>query len=202
MRFKLFNKLIIIRNPIKIYNIPSLKTIGITNRTKDGYFVFFADYDSVDYDVVLDDCIFLQKNFDIGTLIIRKTKEKINNIVNKVVGNYHVIGFTKFTFPEIKKLINLTRCDEHFKTAYKYQSRCWVLRIFEKTDIQTNKIVNEKPSLKQILISKTNREASKPHILLFEKLDNINLKKYFNKIDNEKKVEFIHYVTQDKRELK
>lgn len=201
MKFKLFNKLVVLRNPIKLYSLPTQQTIGITNRTEDNYFVLFLDYDTVEYDVVREDVDFLQKNFDIGTVITRVTQEKLNNIVDKEVGSYHVIGFTKFTFPEIREMINLTRCDSHFKTGYKYQSRCWVLRIAEKFNLETQQIEQKSTKLKEVLVSKTNKVANSGLLTLFEKLDKTNLKKHFNKRDKFYKIEFIHYLTQRKREI-
>lgn len=201
MKFKLFNKLIVLRNPILLYSLPTQQTVGITNRTEDGYFVLFLDYDNVEYDVVKEDVDFLQKNFNIGTVITRVTREKLNNIVDKEVGNYHVIGFTKFTFPQIREMINLTRCDSHFKVGYKYQSRCWVLRIAEKFNIETQEIEQKSTELKEILVSKTNKVANSGLLRFFELLDKVHLTKHFPRRDRYYEVEFIHYLTQHKREL-
>ena len=59
MRFKLFSRLIVFTSPVKIYRLPTLLTVGITNRTEDNYFVLFLDYDNVEYSVVREDVDFL-----------------------------------------------------------------------------------------------------------------------------------------------
>jgi len=180
---------------VKVVRLPEVTTVGITNRTEDGYFVLFLDYDKVEYNVVRDDIDFLQKNYDIGTVITRITSS-YNYKGDVEVGNYHVVAFTKFTFPEIKEMLRLTRCDDHFKVAYRYQQRCWVLRIGEKIDENGN-IVKPFTLLREIVPFKTKRVANRGFIEFFEKLDGVQLKKYFGKnIDNYTKIELIHYVTK------
>ena len=198
MRFKLFSRLIVFTSPVKIYRLPTLLTVGITNRTEDNYFVLFLDYDNVEYSVVREDVDFLQKNFDVGTVITRVSSLVQSNwdeYNEKEVGNYHVIGFTKFTFPEIKELISLTRCDSHFKKGYKYQQRCWVLRIGEKFN-EKGETIKPFTVLREVIKSSTRKEANLGFIRFFEKLDGIKLSNYFKKQDKNLNVELIRYATR------
>jgi len=194
MKFKLFNKLVILRNPILIKKLPTLATLGLTNKTTDNYFLPFFDYDEVEYKVVLEDVDFLQKNFDIGSVIINVSSEE-KELSGELVGNYHVIGFTKFTFPEIREIINLSRCHSYFKQGWKFQQRCWVLRILEKTDFKSNLDVKPKVRFKTLVKSKTNRVANLGMILFFEKLFGLKLKHLFDKVDDQEEVEIISYLT-------
>jgi len=183
----------LLRSPIKIYRLPQTVTWGITNRTRDNYFVLFLDYDKVEYNVVLEDIDFLQKNFDVGTVITRVSS--LQNYKEEEVGNYHVIGFTKFTFPEVREMIKLTRCDSHFKSGYVYQQRAWVLRIGEKIDFDGN-VVKRCSFLRDIIPAKTSRTANLAMITFFEKLDKIKLLKYFERVDGISEMEVISYATK------
>jgi len=189
-------RLLVLRSPIRVYPLPTLLTRGITNHTRDNFFVFFADYDNVEYAVVREDADFYQKNFDMGTMLTRFSKEEKND-VGVAVGNYHLIGFPKFTFPAIKEIINIARCDEHFKVGYKYQQRCWVLRVAEKIDEKTGEVVRPYTKLKEVLPAPTNRAVSRAHIIFFEGIDHIKLLQYFMLPDKSLGVEVIDYETKE-----
>lgn len=201
MKIKIFDKLIEIRSPVRIINLPTIETWGITNRTSDNFFVLFLDYDHVEESVVYEDINFLQKNYDIGSVLIRCTSFDYSKD-NETVGNFHVIGFTKFTFPEIAELIRLSRCDRHFKIAgLKYQQRAWVLRIGEKVDLTTGEVIKPAGFYYDFVKSKTKKEANSGLIKLFSKIDDPfikenKIKKYFPKLDGLYDVEFIKYVTR------
>lgn len=182
------NKILI----IAIKKLPTCATVGLTNRTKDNYFLPFIDYDEVEYDVVKEDVDFLQKNYDIGTVVITKSSEE-KELSGKLVGNYHVIGFTKFTFPEVKEMLRLTRCDWSFRKGFKFQQRCWVLRVLEKVNYKNNEVVKPKPELKEVIPAKTRRVVNKAMVDFINKYYNLNLK--FKKHDNIDEIEVINYLT-------
>ena len=186
------NKALIFNMQIK--KLPTQQTLGITNHTEDNYFLPFIDYDDVEYDVVEQDVKFLQTNYKIGTAVISVSSEE-KMLSGKLVGHYHVIAFTKFTFPEIREMLKLVRCDDKFRYGWRFQQRAWVLRLLEKTDIKTGKTIKPMVKLKKILVSKTNRIANKPMVELIEKFYNINLKQYFKKFDSCQNLEIITYLT-------
>ena len=186
------NKALILNLQIK--KLPTQQTLGITNHTEDNYFLPFIDYDDVEYDVVEQDVKFLQTNYKIGTVVISASSEE-KMLSGKLVGHYHVIGFTKFTFPEIREMLRLVRCDDKFRYGWRFQQRAWVLRLLEKTDIKTGKTTKPMVKLKKVLVAPTNKVVNKPMIEIIEKFYNINLKQYFKKFDNCKNVEIITYLT-------
>ena len=179
---------------IKLVKLPTLATVGVTNRTEDGYFVVFLDYDEVERKVVEEDIDFLQKNYDLGSCLLLESSVDYTKETTDV-GNYHVIFFTKHKFPEVREIINLTRCDEHFKRGWMYQGRCWVLRIADKINGK-KEVVKPKPKLLKVEEASTNKEASSAFITFFEKLYKTKLHHLFSKVDNTTKVELIDYVTR------
>ena len=193
MKIKFKNKTIVIRSPFVVYKYPTMVSYGLTNRTSDNYFMVFLDYDLVEDKVVLEDVNFLQKNFNLGNALIRISSKEYVKEKGCLVGSFHVFFFTKLLFPEVKEIISLTRCDSHFKYGYKYQQRCWVLRIGEKLENNTIK----KPFTKfyKFIPHKTMRVSSKGLIKFFSLIDSKNYKKKFKKIDNLNNIEIINYAT-------
>ena len=203
MRFNLGSKMIVLRNPVQVFKLPTVATWGLTNKTNDNMFLLYLDYDSCEYSVVLDDIDSLQNNFNIGTCITRISSLK--NYKNEEVGSYHVFSFFKYAFPEVQKLLQFARCDNHFKRGWMYQQRCWVLRIGEKISMKPLKkasaIVKPSTSFRELILQKHNgrqKIAYRGLLEFFEQLDNIKLKKYFRRLDssNISDVELIKYCTR------
>jgi len=193
MKFRVMDNLIVLRSPMKIYRTPKTLTWGLTNLCADNKFVVFLDYDNVEYNVCKEDVKMLQNDFNIGTVITRVSS--IKNYREDEIGNYHVIGFTKFYFDEIKKLIAKTRCDDRFKRGYIFQQRCWVLRLSEKID-ENGEIKKPFTLLREVIPQKHNgrqRQGYNALVELFESIDKIKLKKYFARLDKSKRVEFIRF---------
>ena len=194
MKFKLGSRMMILRSPIQVFRLPTLQTFGITNKV-DGKYFLMLDYDKVDYDVVTEDVKYLQRYFNVGHALVRVSS--IYNYKSSEVGSYHVYFFYLYDFGTIRKLVNLTRCDYSFKRGYRYQARCFVLRIGSKA----TPYAIEKPSTiyKEIILQKhdgRSKVACNALINMFEKIDNIELKKHFKKIDDSKELEFIRYMTR------
>lgn len=177
--------------PFRIIHLPSQATTGITNHLSDNTFCLFIDYDMVEYSVVKEDVEFLQKNYDLGTALVRISNKDYEKKGKEVVGSFHVIFFTKLLFPEVIKLLELCRCDWKFKQGYKYQQRSWTLRVEVKQGDQ----VREKPVFYALLNAPTKRQASSGMIKFFSVLDEINLTNKYKNFDNLDEVEVINYVT-------
>jgi hypothetical protein len=175
--------------------LPALSTTGFTNETEDRRFILFADYDNVNLEVVERDAEFIQKNYNIGTVLIISSSMSSNcSADGKIYGNYHLIALTKLEFPELLEIMKYLRCDFQFKRGWRYQYRSFVLRLHKKIDKNNNKIKDE-PKLVDILPAKTKRIYSKAHVVFLEH--------YFGKdfgirknLDNSKNVELINYVTR------
>lgn len=175
--------------------LPTLATVGLTNKTSDHFFVPFMDYDNVEEKTVIEDAEFLQRNFDVGTMIVLRSSRLYDKEGGDTVGNYHLIGFTRFMFPQIKEIIETSRCDSHFKYGWKYQSRCWVLRCFDKLDYGGTP-VKKRPELMLVLKSSTSRVANKGLLSFFEQMYNVKLCANFKCVDNCEEYELIEYPTR------
>ena len=199
MKFKLGSRLMVLRNPVQVFKLPTVATWGLTNKANDNMFLLYLDYDNCEYSVVLDDIESLQKKFNIGACITRISSLK--NYKKEKVGSYHVFSFFKHTFPDVQKLLQHARCDDHFKRGWMYQQRCWVLRIGEKTSPYTGAIVKPSTSFRELILQKHDgrqKVAYKGLLEFFEQLDNIKLKKYFRRLDDStvSDVELIKYPTR------
>lgn len=202
MKLDIFGKRLIVRSPLKVYNNPTLGAIGITNHTKDNYFMPFFDYDNVAWKVVQDDIEFFQKNYDIGTVEVRQSSNFKAYGLGEI-GKYHVIGFTKFTFPEMLNLISLSRCDPKYKKREMYPDRVWVLRLGWKVDLKSG--MPTKPATKHLKLieAPTDRQASLGAINYVQLLNkkvygakSIVLREKFKSVDDINHIERIEYVTR------
>jgi hypothetical protein len=172
---------------------PSTFTLGLTNRTEDNYFVPFLDYDKVEEQVIYDDIDFLQKNFDLGTALVIVSSDREQEMPSgRIIGNYHIIFFTKLTFPECREVIDLSRCDYKFKKGWRFQQRAWVLRVLGKKGIDG---LEKKPRTRVLRIVKapTTRVANRALIILIEKLHNLRMVNYFKKVDKTISASIIEY---------
>jgi hypothetical protein len=169
---------------MSVGKIPQVATSGVVNRTADCLYVPFFEYDKVDKTVPLEDAIFFQRNFNIGTLLFL-TSSKEYDKENVEVGNYHMVGFTKWTFPEVKELIELSRSDFPYKRGWDRPARCWVLRVSEKLDLKGN-VVKAKPYKPVVLRAPSTRAASYGTIKFFEKCYGVSILDLFDVRDNEK----------------
>lgn len=144
---------------------PKVKTLGMANLTSDGKFVLFLDYDNTSLYRVRQEALKLQREFDLGTLAILTTGVSFTD-TGLEYGNYHVVGITKFnSLEECKGAVSLTSCDDNFKRIDQYfHNRYWVLRIFPKYLDNWEKL-REKPIMREILPSKSNREISSAHYI-------------------------------------
>lgn len=99
---------------------------GITNRTQDGYYVPFLDYDSVPIEWVIEEIKELQRVMKLGELHIFRSSEE----------SFHVVGFDKLTFKQYKMLLDKSSCDEQYKKVpFVWGKKLATLRISEKKGI-------------------------------------------------------------------
>jgi hypothetical protein len=174
---------------INFFALPDLDTWGITNRTQDNMFLYFADYDKVELDVVREDIRLLQQHFGLGTAMIRRSSRFYSKDPARrglTVGNYHAIGFTKLTLPELQDMHRYVRCDQKFKRAGSFaQHRSWVLRIGPKIYQKSGKIKKPGTVLVDILPARSDKESSLGMIRFFRSDIALDDKKVYNfKPDN------------------
>lgn len=147
---------------------PLTITFGITNETKDNYFIPFIDYDNIYFEKVLKDVKHIQAVFDLSDFIVLKTEEEKDE-QGREFGNYHCICFDKCTFQEILEILSHTRCDPNYRRAWKfYKSKNWVLRIEKK---YYSRKAKDEPKLKCIIPNKPRipRKCSYAHYLALSK---------------------------------
>lgn len=156
----------------RIYKLPKIKTAGWVNETQDHMFVFFGDYDNVDYNVVKNDIFHLNKVFNICTFAVLKNSEDVVEDfdgTSKTIGNYGVFSFCKMTYEELLKVLEHARVDWWTTRVPRfYSQRNWVQRLWEKFDGE--KIIKDKPTVKEVFqFPPCKREHSFAHKKFAEK---------------------------------
>jgi len=121
---------------------------GIGNRTEDGQYIVFLDYDGVPLDYIEDEIKFLQDNYYLSSAYIFFT------------GNgYHVIFLEKMSIGELLRIMDSSTCDKDYREVPLLNNRrIWVLR-------QTRKKNNGIKYLKEIRGVEYYRKRSKAHSL-------------------------------------
>lgn len=154
---------------------------GTTNRTMDGKFVPYLDYDMTPLNNVLAECLFLQEYFVLGDLHVFKSSEL----------SYHVVGFDKLNTREFLELLEQSTCDINFKNVPRtFSIRSWVLRWSEKRDKDRPKY------LKTLKSNHKQRQSSTAHYEFFRHLyPDAKIKKPTNS-DGIRELEHITYETR------
>jgi len=148
MRFKFRNSWVILKKPVfKVIPYPTQWTLGTLNRTFDGYYILYIDYDYMKEEYILGELERLRLAYDLGDIHLFKSSHK----------GFHIISFVKLTAVEFMNILKESSCDEAFKNVPKFTSyRNWVLRHFSKGD-------TPKPKYLYTLESETKRESSYAH---------------------------------------
>jgi len=164
---------------------PKSLCYGITNKTSDGQYVLFADYDSVYFSVVLkelDDLI--KANPDVFTNFA--IFESSESILTKegALGSYHVVNFSKMPYHEMRECLSRLSVDDDFyrlpeKTAY----RCNTLRIspkFKYSKNNANVVLKDSPRFICFYPTEKNiqpikNKVSSAHKLVYELVCNMPL---------------------------
>lgn len=100
------------------------KTLGITNRTEDGNYVIFLDYDDMELSEVVDDCMRLQCDWSLGNFYLFKLgREK----------SFHAICCSMLNARSVYEIIGESCADAAFRNAPRlFQRSRWILRIGPK----------------------------------------------------------------------
>lgn len=151
-------------------------TKGVMNRTEDGHYIPFLDYDMMKVEYLDGEIQHLQEVFDLGDILLLQSSEK----------SFHAVGFDKLTALEFVTLLKNSSCDEVFRDVPRFSSyRNWVLRNFEKGD-------TPKPKVIKIYRRKNSREKSYAHYMYYKALYPIVIEGNF---DKSQFVTFIEYPT-------
>jgi hypothetical protein len=116
--------------PIK----PKSLCYGITNKTQDGLYILFADYDNIYFHTLLKELDSLIKTYpsELTNFAIYETRESIQT-PQGVLGSYHVINFAKMPYANMReKLAYLSVDDLFFKLPKRVAYRSNTLRISPK----------------------------------------------------------------------
>lgn len=100
---------------------------GITNRTKDGMYVVFLDYDMMPQEWVTSELLAIQKEFKLSDfLILQSSKE-----------SFHAVTFDKVTRERYEQILHRSSCDPGYKKVpWIFGRRVNVLRVTEKKGVQ------------------------------------------------------------------
>ena len=133
---------------------------GYTNRTYDGYYIPFLDYDNMKLEWIMPELERLQQDYCISQFHILKSG------LNK----YHAVSFDKMQFRELLKLLSDSTTDfNHFEIGRKLGLKAWTLRLSKKLKIAPT-------YLKSTTKTGYDRQQSLPHNKLFNKLFKTQIK--------------------------
>ena len=128
--------------------------IGVHNKTIDGKFCLFLDYDKTEEQFLKSELEHLQMLYDLGNIYIFKSSEK----------GFHAVSFVKLKAHEFMEIMQNSTCDWAFKQIPRFTTfRSWILRSFEKGD-------TERPKYLYTLKRESSRELSEAHYRYFKKL--------------------------------
>ena len=127
-----------------IYRKRDTWTRGVLNRTEDGLYVPFFDYDMMRQEYVEGELKRFQETFDLGDILLLKSSDK----------GFHAISLAKVTAREYMEILRSSSVDTAFKNLPLFSSyRNWVLRGFEKGK-------TERPAFLKVMRAKTKRQQS------------------------------------------
>jgi hypothetical protein len=176
-----FNKCF--RFNVTIYDKPNAYTLGYNNRTKDGKFVIFMDFDDLNKDEVCQELRFLQGKFKLSDFYLFKLGRE---------NSYHSVCLDKVTMRECWDILQISSCDGAFINSIKnLRTRFWVLRI-------ANKGSRGAPIYEQTLKSKyKQRIKSNAHAMFLKKYWKIKVRR-IGKWDKETELGVIKYNTSNR----
>jgi len=103
---------------------------GIGNRTADGQYLLFIDYDTTPLEWVEEEIKYMQTKDCLGDVFLFKTKRGI-----------HAICLQKMPLDEVIDLLSMTSCDKNYlNVPLFYGRRVWVLRQSNKQDEEVSYI--------------------------------------------------------------
>lgn len=98
---------------------------GVGNRTKDGMYCVFLDYDDTPYEWIREEIRLLQERMGCGHAHVFKTNK-----------GFHVIFLEKYPLDELLHILGMTSVDKSYiHVPLKYANKVWVLRQTHKRDM-------------------------------------------------------------------
>ena len=145
------NKLVLKANLMKVR---TTWTGGTHNRTEDGMYVLYLDYDRLFIDEIERELQRLHDMFDIGTCLLFNSSDT----------GVHVVSLCKFSAKEYLRIVNHSSCDVAFKNVPVFSTRpVWVLRFEGKGKTPRPKYLNT-------LEFESDKECSLAHYKFFSTL--------------------------------
>jgi len=119
--FKLFGREVgIIASSRKVCREP---VQGVTNRTMDGLFVVFLDYDEIPVEWLEGELNSLQDEFNLGDFHVFKSSDT----------NHHAVCFDKVTRETYQRILSRSSCDPYYKKVpFVFGKRLGTLRASSK----------------------------------------------------------------------
>src|SRR3990167_4875865 len=113
----------IVRFNFSVSKFPNVWTTGTMNRTKEGWYCFYGDWDMMKKEWVIEELKLLQEVHNLGTIHVFESSPK----------GFHAVSFVKLKAIEYVEILKNSSCDEAFKNVPRFTSlRNFVLRNFEK----------------------------------------------------------------------
>lgn len=135
---------------------------GITNRTKDGLYCVFLEYDNIILPYVEDELKRLQAQFELSAFLVVKSSKN----------SYHCYCFDKVPYKLYREIQDNATIDKKWVSfPINHGTHNWVLRYTPK---KNNRI---KP-IRIVYSEHSKYQQSRPHLLLVEKIFNISLKSH------------------------
>lgn len=158
-----------------------VKVKGTTNRTADGKYVLYLDYDKLPLDNVLSELSYMQQLYFLGDIMILKSSENC----------FHAVCFDKLTAREFTDILLSSSADINFKRIpAMYSIRSWVLRFSGKRS-------KPAPVFDGMLLSRQHiREQSSAHFEFFKRMYPDAKLRVLSRPDSIDDVEVIEYETR------
>jgi len=154
-------------------------TTGTLNRTENGEYVFYADYDLMKKEYIHGELKHLQHIYDLGNIHIFESSPK----------SFHAISFVKLTAKEYIEILMNSSCCQAFLNVPRFSSyRNWVLRHFSKGS-------KDAPKYLYTIKSTTNRKQSLAHYNFLKTLYPVIEKNQLINSDGLTKLDVIDYPT-------
>jgi len=130
---------------------------GICNRTEDGLYIPFIDYDDLPFEYVVEELRRLQIDFGLSTFYLIQSSKQ----------GYHAICLDKLSLYAFENVLQYTSCDRSYRDIpSKRGIKQWTLRVTKKNGF--------KPNFVGILEAKGRKEKSLAHATILKKLYDID----------------------------
>jgi hypothetical protein len=187
---------------------------GITNETKDGFFVTLGDYDQIQIGKVLRDAIFSMEYHGEKAVLIYSTSGNVDSLglfrfnsneyesmMSKFAdmrqaGNFHYVGFGKKSLSDNDKLLADLRVDKAWlRLQLKYHAKNYSLRTTPKVGMDGRIVSTDFKFIAMIVNDDSDSVVSLAHYLyylsMFEELEDL---KSMLKFDSFRYVERCNFI--------